>query len=68
MGFRKVKPVEIWENPDSPGDLIVKVKCPFCKKFHLHGGPDGDYSGHRSADCGLGRGYIVLQEGKQEEA
>jgi transposase-like protein len=44
----------------------VKIKCPYCKKEHIHGNPD-DKGGHRLSHCDDARdnpGYILKMEGK----
>lgn len=51
--------IDVVPNPTSPDCVLVRVRCPYCEKVHMHGGPefkaDGNY-GHRVAHCGTRRG------------
>jgi len=50
------------------GQRGVIIRCPHCRKRHVHGWPDGTSLGHRVAHChdrkpeGRGGYYIVLTD------
>ncbi len=43
---------------------FVMAQCPYCDRLHQHGGSVSKTGSHRTADCGNG-GYYLLIEGEQ---
>ena len=49
MSSPTVVPTSVRPNRSFPGSVIVTIVCPHCGGTHTHGGPGGDYTGHRGS-------------------
>ncbi len=45
------------------GVWTLRVRCPYCRAIHIHGGGNGDlpFYGSRAGDCYRTKGYVVTQ-------
>lgn len=47
--------ISVTPNPDHPHAALLKVACPFCQGWHIHGEPDAPHSrtefGTRASHC-----------------